>query len=552
MSDIYNQLSSAMANIMGMEAIDFQVNNGLGKELEKIFQDVLQFKANLDYSNVNDTPTARREYRINQIVKYVTDTTGPKMSKIISKYTGIAVRQVVVIGSPDYPPLGFFAFSGHSKHDESVAIGAARSTGDNSPYSTNEKYQADLDEMSKMADQMDLSKAKYMGKFTEEEKRYYSKFYFDATYAFCLEDYYPMRTGEDLTLTARELTAIILHEIGHAFTILEHMNNLYYQSDRMTRIKMHVNKDNVHDVIKSMHKELVPVLKEIPKKFNAMDGKEHAAIRRLTNTLMAGIETLNTASDKILNEDADDASYIFATLETFATVICIPVIALMSIAYNLCMVVFMIHLFYEGYKYSYNDNGKTSDTTSNRTNLRTLERWADEFATRMGYGDALASSLRKLVAVDKLSSLGDISSAKLRNSTIFAGIADIMGTFIDKVYFMSYFEPIIYDNNYDRLKRICITTRTIFKNADIPSAVGDVWLQSLTSAMADAERVKTLSDTEFAKGLYNLLISLTNPVAWYQALKDGKLERDYARLYDRLYEIENNPLYSQAYRLQRR
>ena len=80
MLDIYNQLSSAMANIMGMEAIDFQVNNGLGKELEKIFQDVLQFKANLDYSNVNDTPTARREYRINQIVKYVTDTTGPKMS----------------------------------------------------------------------------------------------------------------------------------------------------------------------------------------------------------------------------------------------------------------------------------------------------------------------------------------------------------------------------------------------------------------------------------------------------------------------------------------
>ena len=61
---------SHSTSLPGQAAIDFQISSSLGKSLTALFQTVIDYRDNLDYSSVPDTVHAHRTYRIDKVYAF--------------------------------------------------------------------------------------------------------------------------------------------------------------------------------------------------------------------------------------------------------------------------------------------------------------------------------------------------------------------------------------------------------------------------------------------------------------------------------------------------
>ena len=552
-------------SIFGMEAVSFQTHSRLGKDLTAVFQEVIDFRDNLDYTNIPDDFYVRRAFRIRNVVRFCNKTMGPKFVKVLEKDLGFKVKKFYLYGVDDgsSEPAGVFAVNiiiNDMSPDMFRSIMNMTGTNfENTKLSG--KYASDVEELAGCIDLHNTNlKKTTIGKNKPITVQY---IYFDIMFAFCMTDFVDPAYAEDFT--AEELAAIMMHECGHAMSVIEHTADLYVTSSRIRNDATNIRKSgDIKDArafVKALDTKVVTKMVSIANS-DMLNGIEDAkGVRECVLKVATMVGKLNTVLD-VAEKDRGKgwvslglvmlpANVIWAILHLLTIVLC-------DVLFLTLQIITIVELEKYSYVDAHGDGGKASDRRNNKNNLFLLERWADEFVARHGYGEYLSSGLNKFgknaVALKNISSSYTLMhhDPVVNKISLYAMAVNMFIGLCNMINVCRYLEPVIYENNYNRLKRILQNSKGIFKEEKLPDDCVYEWIEKCRNIESDAQQAKKLIDTDFGKAAINTLHNLfiLEPVNLYQLIKDGKLDRDCSILEDRLDDMRNTSLFmlSHAFR----
>lgn len=529
---------------LGLEAIDFQISSGLKKKLTDVFQMGIDFRDNLDYSHVGESEAEKKEYRVREVFNYFRNTIAPKFMQVVKDETGLIVQRVHCIGGPEYGITGYFAVDLSMNDERAAAESLDRMTGTgNYPYAKDKEA---VDDFAKMCEAWDQKSGRITKSVWGKDKKISVDMFFDVNCAYCSRDFAPEAFAADFT--AAELAAIMCHETGHANSVIEHAGDMYVTRRRLDKwisgFRQEKDTSRAADIIKM----LLPWVQK-----QAKVKTDCAAANNFIKKAYGALDEVGKRMLKIYDTERGSENFFYTLGNLVFNLFWMWVLIWVQVILWVSEVMWVIILLYELGRYGFTDKTaqgtKGTDIGANRTNIFLLERWADEYVVRHGLGAELASGLNKLNRVFE-NVIGDVSSARLRNSTLFNCLCKVFNFFMDKFCVMSYFEPTGYEDQYARAKRIEQDTFAFFKNPNIPGPIADEWINSVKQIQADMKRAKTFSDTKMGKAIFHLIRTLFSPVSWAQALTDAKLSEDLFNMLNELDDLQNNPLYYQAYRFQ--
>lgn len=541
-----------------MEAVSFQTNSQLGKDLTAVFQEVIDYRDNLDYDGIQDDFLKRRLYRIRKVVDFCGKTMGPKFIKVLEKDLGFKVKNFYLYGSNTglTPPTGLFAVNiDINAMGPDMYRTLMNMTGTNyDSTKPNGKHASDVEEL---ADCIDLHNTKL--KKTTIGKNVpitIQAIYFDIMFAFCLNDFVGPEYAEEMT--AEEIAAIMMHECGHAMTVMEHSADLYVTCSRIRNDAVNIKKSgNIKDA-KAFIKALdTKVLTKLVSVANASELNGIEDVKGVRESILK-VATMTGKLSELLNvtdKDRGEGSVAIAALMLPINAVFSIMHVLVLIAVDIAILALQVITLVELEKYSYvdahGDGGKASDRRNNKNNLFLLERWADEFVSRHGYGDYLASGLNKF-----RKACGALAHASaeyalmyhdpwLNSVSLYSMAVNMYISFCRTIDVCTYLDPVNYENSYNRFRRILQNSKGIFKEENLPDNCVYEWLAKCRDIEESMNKAKRAMDTDFGKAAINTLHNLfiLEPVNFYQLIKDGKLDRDCSILENRLDDMRNNALF---------
>ena len=548
------------------EAIDFQMSSNLGKALTDLFQSVIDYRENIDYG-LEDREESRTYIRISRVYGYFKDKIAKKFIDVVEKECGLIIRKLHLDADPlqygiDFTYATTIVFD--SVYDAFEMIDAETAT-DHSRYSRN-----GANELEEVCNNLDLHKSKlttpYFGK--GKKRKIDCEMWFSVSSAFLMKDL----VVDTEYFTARELTAIMMHEIGHMMSIIEHSANTYHSWSRAQNwLKISKDASDLNYIFSSFDKYKVMIdglLKEFSSyKFDPTISKY------ITNILGIAKSICSSWSDHTCEEIEESSSFgstivhaVQSSIRTGELILRIGgLIVTMAFRAVIDIVADALFLwtaglpawFYHLFKYGYVDRNKlehkSSDTLPNENNVFLLERWADEFVARHGYGADVASALNKLDdAFRKVEIGGNSYSYAFRNSGC-ASVLVAVATFMhDKLSFLAYFDPIGYENQYQRNLRLLQDMYGVFRDEHISPTYKDYWIHQIQRCKESVEASKKMLDTDLGKSIGNALTYLLSPAKIYHLFTDANLAKDVKVLEDRLNDFHNNPLFYIAATLRKR
>ena len=526
-----------------LEAISFNANPKLGKDLENFFQKIIDYRDKY-YPSPAATDTVKRQLIINDVCKKFISSV-QELTSIIAKDTGFQLTKIIVMGGLEYPVTGFFGIATYPRwiNEWQFQDVHSRMTGTQGVDSKN--YEKTAEELGKLAKGIDKPTGIANGKYRKEFKDLRIELYFDMNYAFLRDFFLP----EQNALTAAELTAIILHELGHMTTFTEHFGDQF-----CTQLG---GRDTIRDALLNA---------KTPRQLHDTIKKVDAIVERINKANPDGhlpiiAQIYGNARDFLLSKlsstdlEDDENSYIQVFVWFVSTVIlsCLWIL-IVAVSWYTSPIIFLSH---ELSKIDYAaDRGgkKISDTTTSSSNMFKIERWADEFATRQGYGAELATGLNKLVSdFEKYINLtqGNCNSNVVRNSSLFTVYCTAFSYVLNILSPTSNLDPVIYEDIYNRIKRIRENILGVFKNTDMSADLRNFYLRQLDTLEEQMENNKKFRHTEVGKALRNVANNLLNPARWATMLADGNMHKDFELLANQVDAMSNNELYSIAARLKR-
>lgn len=535
----------SLFNIPGDESIAFQSSSSLAKSLTKFFQSIIDYRNNLDYSKCANDVRSQRIYRLDEVYQYCKKKKFAEFKNIVLKEVGLNIRKMFLFGGSSSDIYGFFAVNTTIDDARDAAETMGRETAsDNGYYGSSREA---IQEMSTMCDNLDLKTGKLTSSKFGKNREIGCSMYFDVNFAFCMDDFIVKDVTDNLT--AEEIAAIMMHEIGHVITMIEHSGDMYATKSRVDTI-LHASKQwNPQEVAKQMKEFLIPVLKRKAIE-NTGSPEMNNLLKKYSLTLINGINALYEA----IGMEPDDESWII----TIGSLVC-------NIAYMLIktilIIFFVITIFIPLLCYFFGEltkhlavdetytGGKASDLYTTRNNLFLFERWADDFVAKHGMGQYLASSLNKFNKVFDNYELGYVTSIRLRQSTWFSCMTKLYSVLMSFVNVMGYTDIAIYENSYNRNLRVLQNSYSIFKTKNIPGPIKDIWINNIEEIKIATEDSKKMSDTAICRAITNIFMNITNPVRWVTMLKDANMERDLAKLQNAIDDFQNNPFWYQSYKL---
>lgn len=535
----------------GNAAIDYQISSSLAKSLTNLFQMVIDFRDNLDYSKIADDLPSQREYRISAVSAYFKNTIRQKFIDVVNKETGLTITKLNIFSGEDLGVMGLFAvdlsFDAGWAAEEWIGSMTGNETW------TSPKWKDAVEELRHLAECIDLKNSRLKKQtFGPNKKKAAVEMYFDVNCAFLVQDFLPAKLAP--AFTASEIAAIMMHEIGHAMTVIEHAADYYFSYQRVNNFISQLKHLQGVDAQKAVV-EGCTYLMQVLKEFKTKLRKDSP----FAKPVMATCDLLSAACKGLQNytKDEGDPESWFTTVTHFIgntilavlQFICLGIVSMTSF-------VMAMELLYEFSKLTYQDeNGrdlKATDVKANYNNTFLLERWADDFVARHGYGSELASGLNKINDYFNYGVLGTITSHRLRNSTLVNFLCFFQGWLYDKILWFSYLEPVGYENQYQRNYRILQNTYSFFKSNEVPGQVRDMWIRNVDKLKKEVDASKKMLDTDFGKAVWQTMRNLVNPFNWFSMLKNGNLDRDTEILMNKLDDISNNKFFYLGAKLQNR
>lgn len=552
----------ALPCVPGNEVIDFQVNTAIGKKLTKIFQAVIDYRDALTYPK-DMSEVDRVAYRNSAVTDFVNQNMVPDFKEAVRKEIGLIVTEIRLFYGMEIGITGQFAIG--ASFDDIVL--AQRYTGHLNAIefqSNNSKKTEDLMSVSKLAD---LSTGKFTGFKTDGGRTVSCKMLFDVNTAFLANDFVAMNKRD--LLTAEEITAIMLHEIGHAHSIAEHLSRAYYYRERLESYRANLGGLSKAELAERILKDGEVFLKKSKDIMNEPEIKNlDPEKQKMVHGWLDSVRGIVVSTSEYIKEheevsEEEAGSSIIATGAGLMVLLFNMVqmlIGCVSCLITLFLTVFTlmqtISTLFQDMSAAVGrgvnlDNGKNNDTGTSFLQETYVERWADEYVARCGYGAQMASGLNKVVRIiDSATGSGGIVLSKvLRESTLVMYVARGIGQLMSVVSPLQYLFLGQYENQWNRIKRIRQDAYAFFKNMDIPGDIMMDWVASIEAMDKEVDDAKSIGDTAPIKFLSNLSRLLTG--GFVTALINVNITKDYTKLQNDLDDMYNNPLYYQAARLNR-
>lgn len=335
----------------------------LAVELRDLFSDILQFKQTTTSTNNRD--------KIDKIRKLVrSKSTRDRFAGIVKKYTGLNLKFRFFGQGPTY----IFATSletADALKDYTGDVEYTRYQSD-APYGDEERKKI---EKARAAVDRDLAKIidtkSAQGVIATE-----AKLFFCIDTAFCLDLYHE----KAVPFTAEEITAVVLHEIGHTLSVIDYASFMYRSLQEYTA-PVRFNIRDEKDISKNLKKARQTVANYEKKKgSDELSKTAHRAILKLEDLL----------------EDKPN-------LNIFKTAICGLAAALLMVVLFPITLVIMLDMIMQIWsddvldmiEYNRKNLTKDSDFKHTRKELTDIEFRADEFVSAFGYTQDLIRALDK-------------------------------------------------------------------------------------------------------------------------------------------------------------
>lgn len=538
----------------GMEAINFQSYSAIGRDLTKVFQEVIDYRDSLDYEGVNPTWEARARYRDTKLLKFCKEVMVPKLIDTLKKDLNLEVDHVVLIHTPDamYQKPAFLFGTTGCISKSMTSLGRhyrASGWGSEAEQYYNKAENDVLEDIESLATLLDLKSGGLTKNPTTKPLGvpvFIEKMFFDITTAFLIQDF--TKVKDDEILNASELAAIYLHEIGHIMATIEHSQDLYMKCSRIrNNLVTLVEKGKLNEAataLRALDTKVISKLSSASEADQDLKGKLVKFCIKLSAALgtVCGVLKKFDPKDEGSLAVGTTATIVINTLVMLVKAVLVPVFSIIGLALTVYLSAFTNA---NNYLKSIT-NEKISDRTVNSNNIFLQERWADEYAARCGYGDKLASGLSKFEKLfKKIDTPELISYRPVKEICLYNALVAVMSMWCNTWYSLAHVDSPLYEAHYARLRRILQNSKAIFKNDDIGAELATEWIERCENIKMEMERNKSLSDTDFMKALINTIknLMIVHPDNLYNLIVDGKLSRDCALLENRLDDMSNTDLY---------
>lgn len=471
------------------ESIWFQFDSSLGKAMESVFEDGIAYTNRIDYTGIDEKKWVSHRYTL--VHSYAKSTLFPNLQKAIEKNINLKVLKIVDVRSFS----GIFAVDIGLDNCEDVLDILARQTGTHTGYPpTLEEGAAELAETHKLVNEKNSTLTSNV--FGKNKRPIAVTMYMDVDMAFLLLDNVPKHMNLE-PLTARELTAVYLHEVGHLVTMLEQSGNMFQifdlQKQHLASIGRSTKTENADlpKMVSIYTNKLRPYLVDKVKK------------RKLNKKVLEAADAVRSASEYVMHTDTSD--WIYGTFE-FITSILTSLWFVVILAAN--RIVLLFGLYEIGYALYYfladkpGESGKSTEQSLSSSVYYHAERMADEFCVRHGYGSDLASGLQKLTQWGRevlsvtWTTGASVSSGSLRDSWIFSlylkGYSALLRFFrldIGSIGDDFSFGLNSYEGDVERLERLLQDQKAIFKQT-MPSDMAGHYLAEMEKIKKSIELIK--------------------------------------------------------------
>lgn len=547
--------------IPGQEMVNFQTNSSLAKSLIELFQEAIDYRESLDLSAAPDAvekgnvevpawltnPTEENIqsiYKVDKMFEYCNSKEFfDKIKTILKKEVNIDLTHMQVLG-------GYGAFIQVGPHCNLILEGGAINEYDtitNKVFGTqnsSDPKDNDADILSlfeNISNTVDLETSKLLQNEFQNDKFKISLKYglgIDSNTLFCLSDFF---YGVE-NLTAEELAAIYLHEIGHAITFWELLGS-QYAVGRQMRKGEHISKaqikdaveriDQVQEFINNRAKTTKERLLKVgtPKDVKTLEDRLDKANKLITviKKIKSFTQDSSVGSESLVLSGA--AMYIVFLLG--AVLIWNIFIWLLGfICYDTAM-----HSYLSGTTQGI----KNSEVRSTKNNLFTQERLSDEFVVRHGLTGPFVTGMNKIVkAFDKI--YADAWKPFTWESE--ANAMEAWTKFKRKFSPSAYYDPVIYENDTNRMLRVIEDTQAIFNSPEyktLPAEIKKQYVLMVESARKEVAAAKTYFDSPMAKLISKVFRNL-NPVTWIHMVANGNIDEDFAKLQNQIDALDRNSI----------
>lgn len=536
-------------DLPGFESIDFQTSSTLGTDISRVIANTMN-----EVDKIWKDSKEQGDYFRNAVANYCTKNFAPDLESVITKDTGIDVRSIQLYGrNLKNSSFGLFAIELGLDDVDTVVTLMNRESGLNTSTKPDKQY---LEDLNHLVDLLDLNKGKLKSnKYGKGNKHViHVNIHFDMEFAFMAKYLFADRVDkEQVTPTADEITAIMLHEIGHMMTLVEHSFDMFATANRIHENIHIVDSEKLRNDPKYMdsfideHKKILNKIKKVA--VMLPNTQQNTKLSKNIKFISAAIDKLELM--KITSNDAASMQSLISKLVAFVGIIVKIILTRCMIGLAIALSTILINylcasLVNLANNRSISTSGKTTDRGSGYSQLFLIERWADDYAAHQGYGPELASALNKLEYAFKNYSMM-FDDERLRHSTWFLSLCEIASKFLNLPSVLCA-PPLldgIYEDDVRRIERIREDTYAFFRNNnDVPPTLINTYINKIDKLN---EQIKKAEDAQFwSRGaretLSKIWFNLT-PTGIYSLLNDGNLQKDLDMLNNQVDAMRNNSLY---------
>ena len=505
-------LDFSTPSIEGLYDVGYQTGSNLCTGLEKVFDEVFEYKKSL--TDISKSQICKH------VINYITNTAGKKMLKVIKDNTGLDLElKLFREFQCNFAVIWYFDKELTNASWATIWLIMSRYNGElaNKVYQEyakkykNVKSQEELEKISReiMKDKAAVTAA------MRDKHNLHGQLYFCPYTAFLAQEVYEANIEP---LSSKELAAIIAHECGHVISFLVHMIDLCYKKDILYKASksyfISADKDVQKRIALSMMKMIYPEkMEKIMDKLEEFRKKNSPKTSNLVAEMIYALLILGVRLFFGLGWAA-----IRCVLEVLRPVFLGPIEHILSY-----------------------DPNKKSDFFEHASFGGYLdEELADEFVSKMGYTQYLTTALDKLYKWGRYS--GGYTDA--HGISLYTRLLPWMAATIFVGYYEDYIHPAIFDREDNAIADII----KAFKSHNLPKELEAEYYKQFKAVKAlrtskSFDRKWMVANKAIDKFLEYLI---KTP---YQLLIEGRFQDEYEKLFKQVQALMNNQLYALSYGL---
>ena len=497
-------------SLEALYGVGYQSGPNLCTELEKIFQEVLNYKKSLKGSSARE--------RSKLVVNYFKNTAAQKVLTTIQQYTGLTLEMHLYrTFTCNFAVCWHFSKNLTMKDWMTVVTISQKYCGEISKKEYDklaEKYkniktQEELEKISRevLKDKGAISIAMH------EKHNLNGRLYFCPYTAFLVEEAYEKNVEP---LTAKEIAAIIAHECGHVIAFCVHMTDICYK------------KDILYNGAKQY---FISAPIEI---------KRRIALSALKQHFPDKVQKIMDKLDAFRNSHSPQAVHLIT--EVVYSILILAFRLYFGLFYIGILCVFKLFKTFlygpiEHYQ-SYSADKKSDFLHNASAGGYFDEELADEYVSKFGYSAPLTHAL------DKLYKWGRYYGG-YTNASGFS-LYTRMLPWLASTLFKGYYEDFVHPDTFTREENAIMDTIKAFKSANCPQELLDEYLAAYKDIKKLSEdksfERKWMVANKAIERAFNYIIDTP-----YETLYSARFKQEYDTLFRQTQQLTNNQLYALAY-----